>query len=184
MKLRGKLLILQSAIAVLAVSLLIINCQRRTPEAVEAQAQEAPETFVVDTGFAGVMDRGWILSEIRSGTETVTLDRAGHAETFGDIFTLRFGDDLVFGTAMPNSFRGPYTLASDQAVTFGPMATTMMAAFMEPEEITEHRFLQYMGRVARWNLAGENLELHTTDEDGAETVLLFVPLEESYGTAD
>jgi len=132
-----------------------------------------------DIDFSDVMNRDWILSEIRTFSETVVLDRERHIEEgFGNIFTLRIEDTLVFGTAMPNSFRGPYTLADNQAITFGPMATTMMAAFREPEELTEHEFFVHMGNVVGWDLVGERLELHANGENYPGAVLVFVLLED------
>ena len=127
--------------------------------------------------FSDVMHRDWILAEVRTGTRSVVLDREMHRQLgFGDIFTLRFEDDLAVGTAMPNTFRGPFTLGEERALTFGPMATTRMAAFAEPQELNEHEFLAGMGSVVGWNLNGENLELNTLAY-GIAGVMIFVPLD-------
>jgi len=169
MKFHAKLTVLLLALMILPISSCLIN-----NAAINATGTDItePET---DIDFSSVANRNWILSEIRSATETVTLDRKKHiVEGFGDIFTLRFEDILVFGKGAPNTYRGPYTLADNQAITFGQMATTMMAAFREPEELTEHRFFVHMGSVMRWKLVEENLELLTIDEDNAEVVLVFV----------
>ncbi|MCL2192714.1 MAG: META domain-containing protein, partial [Treponema sp.] len=134
---------------------------------------------VGDGDFSDVMDRYWILSQIRTAYETVTLDRDNHAALgFGDIFTLRFEGGMVFGTAMPNTYRGPYTLGENRYLAFGLMATTMMAAFMEPEEITEHQFFVHLGNVVRWYLVDGNLSLHAIDEYYAKTILVFALLED------
>jgi hypothetical protein len=178
MKLRVKLTALFVALALAALA--IGSC------ATGGEAASAPVTTPLvappahgggaDFGFSVAMDRDWILSEIRTATGTVALDRALHAETFGDIFTLRFENGMAFGMGMPNTFRGPYALGENMAISFSPMATTLMAAFMEPEEITEHEFLQYLDRAARWSVSGGILELFTTDENGAAAVLVFVLL--------
>ena len=181
MKLHAKLTVLLVAGAVLAMS----SCQRNearrdataraTPPAIDAEAVLLGDMADLDMGFSEVRNREWILSAVRTAQETVILDRDSHAELgFGDIFTLRFEDGMVFGTAMPNTYRGPYTLAENQGLALGPKAATMMAAFMEPEEITENEFFAYMGNVSRWDLVDGNLELHAATEDGAETVLVFV----------
>jgi len=128
----------------------------------------------IGADFSYAENRNWILSEIRSEAQTITLDRAGHAELFGDIFTLRFENGFASGTAMPNTFRGPHTLGADREITFGPMITTLMAAFAEPDEISEHEFLGLLYNAFEWSLVGETLELHTTDEDGAVVALVFV----------
>jgi len=164
MKLHAKLAVLLIAAAALAMGACAGTRDRI----------HAPEFTAAGVDFSGVMNRDWILSEIRSAAQTVTLDRAGHAELFGDIFTLRFESAMAFGVAMPNTFRGPYALDDLQGITFGDMAVTMMAAFMEPEELNEHEFFIFLSNAFTWNLEGGNLELHTTAEDGTDTVLIFV----------
>jgi len=160
-------------VLLLPLALLAMSCGTNGTAANVPAAQVA----VGDGDFSDVMDRYWILSEIRTAYETVTLDRDNHAALgFGDIFTLRFEGGMVFGTAMPNTYRGPYTLGENQSLTFGLMATTMMAAFMEPEELTEHQFFVHLGNVVKWGLADGNLELYTLDQYNEEVVLLFVPL--------
>jgi hypothetical protein len=132
-----------------------------------------------DVDFSMVMNRDWILSELRTGAGTVVLNSERHVEQgFGNIFTLRFEDDLASGKAMPNTFRGPYTLGDNRAITFGPMATTMMAALMEPAELSERDFLAYMNNVVGWNLVDGNLALTSVAEgDATGTVMIFVPLD-------
>jgi heat shock protein HslJ len=167
MKLTAKLTVLLAAAAALAIS----SC------ATSEGAAAAGPAATADVGeFAAVMGREWILAEIRTATETVALDREFHAETFGDIFTIAFESDMARGKGMPNNFFGPYTLGPNNGIDFRPMATTLMAAFMEPEEINEHEFMQFLDRAAVWNLSGGNLELRTSDESGAPVVLVFVPL--------
>ena len=169
-----KLTVLLLPLALLAISCGTTGQAANVPEAPVAVEDGAG----VDANFSEVMHRYWILSQIRTVYETVSLDRANHAELgFGDIFTLRFDDGLVFGMAMPNTYRGPFNAGENQSLTFGLMATTMMAAFMEPEELTEHQFFAHLGNVLRWNLVSGNLELYAIDGAYAEAVLVFVPLE-------
>ena len=166
MSLRAKLTILLVAGSVLAMG----SCATGNVAVTDAEA-----VAIGDDGFSAVMNRGWILSEIRAASQTVILDRDNHVELgFGDIFTLRFGDDRVYGIAMPNSFSGPFTLGAGRALTFGPMINTMMAALMEQEEITEGEFLGFLSNVSGWDLVDGTLELHTVTEYGTETVLVFV----------
>ena len=164
MKLHVKLAVLLMAAAALAMG----ACARDRTGAAYSAA-------IAGVDFSdGVMGAEWILAEIRAAGETVVLDRENHvALGFGDIFTLRFDDGMVYGAAMPNTFRGPYAL-EDYRISFGNMATTMMAAFMEPEEITEREFFGHLGNVSRWGVANGNLELFAIAEDGTETVLVFV----------
>jgi heat shock protein HslJ len=125
--------------------------------------------------FSPVMGKEWNLAELRSNSGTIRLDRAKlTTENFGDIYTLRFDDKLASGKGAPNTYRGPYSLAAGQAISIGPMASTLMAAIFEPEELKEHEFYTLMQNVYRWNISGTNLELHSRDGT-RETVLVFVP---------
>jgi len=51
-----------------------------------------------------------------------------------------------------------------------------MAAFLEPEELTEYEFFGYLAATVSWDLEDGNLLLYTSGEGGGETVLVFVPL--------
>ena len=161
--------------------LMVGSCQsRRVPR--NAPVNATTSATVVDAGtevdFSLVMNRDWILSEFKTGSGTVVLNRDRHVEMgFGNIFTLRFDDALAIGTAMPNTFRGPYTPGENRAITFGPMATTRMASFVEPEELNEDEFFAMMNNVVGWNLVGGNLELYTSAEGDVGGAMIFVPLE-------
>jgi len=137
--------------------------------------------------FSLVINRNWMLVEVRTGAQTITMDRENLAEMMGfdDVFTLHFEDGdhgptvhgrivpTVRGRAAPNIFSGSYMLGDGQGIAFGMMIATLMAALFEPEELREHEFFAHLSNVSAWNLVGGNLELRTTDEGGAETVLIF-----------
>jgi len=171
MSLHAKLTALLLALSALAMVSCLTDRAARTAQV---------ETVEAVDGFSYVMNRDWVLSEIRTALETVTLDRYELAERFfGSIFTMRFDGNLVSGTAVPNTYRGPYALADGQAITIGPLGTTRMATSVQPDELTEHGFINYMYNAFMWDLAEGNLELelHTTAADGTETVLVFVLLQ-------
>jgi len=129
--------------------------------------------------FSAVTNRDWILSEIRADFQSVFLDRQRHLEMgLGDIFTIRFDGERAFGTAMPNTFSGPYTLGGNDAITLdGTMVVSVKASLIELEEITEDDFISYLYNVFAWNLADGNLELYTTSDSGSVAILVFAPLE-------
>jgi len=136
---------------------------------------DAPAAAGAAPGFSGVLHTEWLLTEVRSDSRPVVLDRGRlTAMGFGEIFTLRFDGERAFGTAMPNSFNGSYSLGADREITFGTMMVSLMAALIELEEITEGEYISYLYNAFAWNLADGNLELHTTDEDGTVAVLVFV----------
>jgi len=160
-------------VLLLPLALLALSCGTDRA-ARDAAAVATDAAAVIDVDFSELMYMDWMLSEIRTASETITLDR-DDPMGFGDIFTLRFEGDMVFGRAMPNTYRGPYTLGENQALAFGLMATTMMATLVEPEGLNEHQFFVHLGNVTRWGFADGNLELHAIDEYSAEAILVFVP---------
>jgi len=161
-----------TVLLVAGIALAMGSCATR--DAAQVGAVDAAEA-VAGVDFSAVMNRGWILSEIRTDLQTVTLDRDNHIEQgFGDIFTLHFGEDSVHGVAMPNTFNGPYSLGADRSLTFGHMMTSLMLALVEPEEITEYEFFSFLSHVSGWDLVDGNLELRTATEGGTETILVFV----------
>nr|AGS53989.1 hypothetical protein [uncultured bacterium contig00088] len=170
----------KAAVTAVTVAVLAFGaCQTGGPAAEgTANGTAAEDRAVVSADFArDVQGRDWILARIVTGTQTVTLDRERLArEEFGEIFTLRFDDNLVAGTGAPNTYRAPYTPGDDRSLAIGLLATTMMFAFREPEEINEQRFFLYLNNVGRWDMTDGTLELHTTGEDGTEVVLVFVPV--------
>jgi len=122
----------------------------------------------VDSGFAEVAAGEWVLARMWTADGVVGIDGAAR----GDAFSLGFEGGLAVGTAMPNTFRSPFSLGADRSITFGPMATTRMAP-MGLEEIDEHGFFEFLYNVFAWDLADGFLELHTTDESGNVVVLVF-----------
>ena len=161
---------------VLLVAVIALAACKSGPDATSGASKSRSSSAVADsTDFADVVGMDWRLVQIRRASGRIEINRDKlTAEGFGEIFTLRFGDTLVSGTGAPNTYRGPYTLSGNQAVSMGPMASTQMAAFREPEELKEHDFYGYLHDVYRWNLANGNLELNTR-ANGTEAVLVFAP---------
>jgi len=126
--------------------------------------------------FSGVINRDWHLTSLRLDSGIIEINQAALAEFFSDFFTLRFDTQRTFGVAAPNRYFGPYSLADNQAISIGPMANTLMASIFEPEELKEHEYLALLQNAYKWNLTGENLELFSRAEGGAETVLVFIPV--------
>lgn len=67
----------------------------------------------------------------------------------------------VKGFSGCNTFRGGVK-QNEQQITFGPMATTMMACTDTMKQ--EHWFLQAMGKVRRFSISGEQLALYDIDD--------------------
>jgi heat shock protein HslJ len=122
-----------------------------------------------------VSEKEWVLAEIRSARNTIQIDRQKlAANNIGGFFTINFQEGNVSGMGAPNRFRGPYTLGSGNALNIGLLASTLMAAFIEADELKEHEYFAYLSSVTRWALREGRLELSGSDSDGNEVVLVFV----------
>jgi heat shock protein HslJ len=126
--------------------------------------------------FSNVVDKDWKLIAVRGGSEGITFDRNKLVEEdFADIFTLRFDKERVNGVGAPNRYFAPYTLSDKLGISIKAMAQTQMAAVREPEYLKEQDFFAYLQNTTKWNIVNKNLELYSTDKDGAAVVLVFAP---------
>ena len=120
-----------------------------------------------------VEGKEFILTELRSGGNTVRIDRSKiPAENRSGSFTITFQGGRVSGVGWPNRYFGPYTTGSGEELSIGNLASTMMAAFVELDEIKENEYHAYLSNVNRWAVRDGKLELYSTS-DGRETVLVF-----------
>jgi heat shock protein HslJ len=118
----------------------------------------------------------WMLLEVRKPGKTALIDRKKLETSFpGGVYTINFEEGRVSGFGAPNRYFGPYTVGSNKALSIGNLASTMMAALFEPEELKENEFFAYLSKVSRWNIQSGKLELYSADSSGAETVLIFEP---------
>jgi heat shock protein HslJ len=156
---------------------LIVSCAGTEKQPTEKPAEKSAdktEKAVVKTGFSDVQGKTWQLSEIKSGSDTVVLDRAQlEADNLGDVYSLKFDDKQASGKAAPNTYRGPYTLGEGDQIAIGNAAATLMAAVKEPEALKEHEYFAYLAKVNKWGVASGLLSLWTADDAGSEVVLVF-----------
>ena len=122
-----------------------------------------------------VEGKEWVLTELRRAGTTVRIDRSKiEAASTNGSFTISFQDGRASGIGWPNRYFGPYTVGSGDALSIGNLASTMMAAFIELDELKEHDYLDYLSKVTRWAVRDGRLELYSTS-DGRETTLVFEP---------
>ena len=121
-----------------------------------------------------VEGKEWSLTELRTAGNTVRIDRSKlDAANINSSFTISFQEGRVSGIGWPNRYFGPYTVGSGDALTISDaLASTMMAAFIELDELKEHEYYAYLAKVTRWAVQDGKLELYSTT-DGRETVLVF-----------
>jgi len=135
--------------------------------------------FVSCAGGAQIKDareKEWILLEIKSQGKTVRIDRKKLEDNnMGGAFTINFEESRVSGMGAPNRYFGPYTVDSKNKLSIGALASTLMAAFYEPEELKEKEFFDYLTKANRLNIKSGKLRLYSVNGSGAETVLTFEP---------
>jgi heat shock protein HslJ len=123
-----------------------------------------------------IQGKEWILDEVKSVSGTVRMDRQKlEADGIGGVYTITFDAEQVSGMGAPNRFHGPYTRSEGKTLSFGKMASTLMAAIKDPEGLKEYEYYAYLDSVSRWDLKDGKLELHTKDRSNAEAVLIFSP---------
>jgi len=124
--------------------------------------------------FSDVIDKNWKLMEVRAGKDKVIFQRSMLTqESLKDIYTLRFDTERANGAGCPNRYFSPYTLSEKQAINIQPIASTLMLALSEPEQLKERDFFSYLEKADQWNLANGNLELRSTNNEGATVFLVF-----------
>jgi len=142
-----------------------------TPPAQQATPGVAAAPALELSTFEG---KDWKLLELRRAAETVRLDRLSLAQLgMEDAFTVNFEDGRISGMGAPNRFFGPYTPGDDNNLSIGLLASTLMMALFEPEELREHEYFSYLSNVSRWYIREGRLELYSHGE-GDETVLVFI----------
>jgi len=124
--------------------------------------------------FKDVQGKEWTLLEIKSQGKTVSIDRKKlEAGNMGSAFTINFAEDRVNGVGAPNRYFGPYTVDSNNTLSIGLLASTMMAALFEPEGLKENEFLDYLSKAKHWDIRSKKLRLYSVNSAGADTVLIF-----------
>ena len=139
-----------------------------TSYAYGAPAQDAGVTF------RDVEGKEWILSEFKNSGKTISIDRKKlEADGMGGFFTISFQEGRASGMGAPNRYFGPYTAGANRTLSTGNLASTMMAAFKEPDELKESEYFAYLSKVTRWDLRKGNLELYCSGSNGGEVILIF-----------
>ena len=115
----------------------------------------------------------WKLIEVYVAGRNTLFNRNTLPEELKNFFTVNFDGQTVSGVGAPNNYSAPYTLGDNQAISIMLMRSTMMATFLEPENLTEHDFFTYMQNSYSWKLANNNLELLSKTANGGDVRLVF-----------
>ena len=157
--------------------LMVLSCASGTAvksnEAVDT-ADTAEINGLTNSGesaeLADIMGRDWVLAEFKINNIVTRIERP---EALSESFFINFEEGRVSGIAAPNRYFGPYTHGEGNALSFGALATTMMASFIEVEALKEHEYFAFLDNVTGWSLLNETLELFTTNESGDPAVLVY-----------
>ena len=154
---------------------LFLSCSGTAP-ANEAEVIATSGTGVFNSAvFSDIEGKDWLLSEVISPGNNVNIDRNKYEANFmGAYFSISFREGQVGGIGAPNRYFGPYTLEGSNGLRFGNVASTLMAAFIVPEELTEREYFAYLSGVTRWDLVDGKLRLHGINKDESEAILVFM----------
>lgn len=81
--------------------------------------------------------------------------------------TAEFKDGRIGGTSAVNQYGGPYTAADDGSISFGDLASTMMAG-PEPDMKAEQTYTGLLAKMTSFAVEGDQLTL--TGDDGQRLV--------------
>jgi heat shock protein HslJ len=81
--------------------------------------------------------------------------------------TAEFKDGRVAGKSAVNQYGGPYTAKDDGSISFGDLASTMMAG-PEPDMKAEQTYLAMLAKMTSFKIDGDQLTL--TDGGGQELI--------------
>ena len=124
--------------------------------------------------FGDVEGIEWVLSEVKTGGITVKIDRQKlETDGMGGFFTISFQEGRLNGIGAPNRYFGPYTAAANRTLIVGNVASTMMLAFKEPDELKESEYFDYLSKIKRWDLWEGKLELYSVNNNEDLTILIF-----------
>jgi heat shock protein HslJ len=166
-------------VLVAAVLLTVAGCAQ-TGRSVRKSDGVVAETIQMSSSFDEVRGKVWILEELvsESGSATIINRRKLEADGMGDAFTLIVDAERISGKGAPNRYFSPYTLGPDQEISISPIAGTLMMGIVEPEDIQEREYYNYLEQVNQWFLTGNKLELYSETPEGEPVILVFTSKEQ------
>jgi len=133
-----------------------------------------PSTAGTNTASPSTLEgHEWKLIDVYINGVNTGFNRSSLPAELGNSFTLNFSAELVSGVGAPNRYTAPYSLGDNQTISIMVMRSTLMATFLEPENLTEHDFFTYMQNSYSWKLVNNNLELLSKTRDGGDVRLVF-----------
>ncbi len=127
----------------------------------EAAAPEGSTRVIAKQDATLLEKSNWVATEIRDGSGSLS------PVVEGSRVTAAFKAGQVTGNASVNTYNATYSTSAEDAITFGPGATTMMAG-PEPLMAQETNYLAALQDARAYSVSAEKLELF--DEAGKVVV--------------
>ena len=130
----------------------------------------SPSTSFIFDGtqnFTNVIDNEMKLIEVYINDVKTPFSRDNQVEAFKDIYTIKFDKEMVSGTGAPNLYSAPYSLGDNQTISIMMMRSTLMASFLEPNDLSEYEFFGYVQNSIEWRIVNNTLELNSKRDNDA-----------------
>ncbi|MCL2267035.1 MAG: META domain-containing protein [Treponema sp.] len=125
------------------------------------------------SNFSDIIGIEMKLIEVYIDGRNTNFNRNSLPQGLKDAYVIKFDEKIVSGMAAPNRFTAPYTLSDRYHLSIGLMATTMMAAFIEPENLKEYEFITYMQNTLSWMDENNHFVLSCKTAAGNEVKMIF-----------
>jgi len=126
-----------------------------------------------DVPFNRVQRIDWNLAEVRNGSTTVIINRAGVQR---EIYSIRFMEGRIRGRGADNIYFAPCTAGVHNTLSIGKIAGTYMSPLFETENFSEYEYFRCLEKVYRWEFRDYKLRLYSRDENNEEVILEFIPI--------
>jgi len=123
--------------------------------------------------FSRVQRLDWNLTEVKSGSATIVIDRA---KAQREIYSIRFQEERIRGRGADNIYFAPYIAGANNSLSIRRIVGTYMNPIFEMENFSEYEYFRYLERVYRWEFHDWKLKLFTCDENNGEVILEFLPI--------
>ena len=176
---------MKKSIYLLILIIPIMSCASTEDQQLTRQASAGSSTAQTSTGgstadivngindFSDVIGKDLKLTSVFISGMDTNFRRSNLPAPLSDAYTLKFDERIAGGMAAPNRYTAPYSLGENHAITIGQMATTMMASFIEPENLKEREFTAYMQNAYAWAEENNQFVLLSKTADNCEVRLNF-----------
>ena len=164
--------------SIFLIIVLMISCASAKADEPSFSASGENQTMETNvnnntSSVSSIEGNEWKLIAVYINGNDTQFNRNSLPAELGNSFTLTLDTKLASGVGAPNRYTAPYTLGDNQTITIMLMRSTLMATFLEPENLREHDFFTYMQNSYSWKLVNNNLELLSKTRDGGEVRLVF-----------